>query len=122
GPHAVGDGIERDGKMASRAGSDVGLGLDPWVFEIAPTDRARTGAEEAGAGGDVGTRGPLHENPRRIRLLAVHREPEIRSALTAEARRLIEAALAGGSQGLFRRTGGSLDEADHLRLRRVVAE
>ena len=41
--------------------------------------------------------------------------------MTTEAGRLIEATLAGGSQGSFRRTGGSLNEADHLRLRRVVA-
>src|SRR5258705_474081 len=122
GPHAVVDGIECDAKVASRAGSDPGLGFDPRVVEVALTDRARATAEEAGSGGDVGARGPLHENPGRIRPFAVHRESQIRAALTTEARRLIEAALAGGSQGSFRRTGGGLNEADHLRLRRVVAE
>src|SRR5207244_2258029 len=97
------------------------LGLEPRVIEVARTDGPRATAEKAGSAGDVGARGPLHENPGRVRPFAVHRQSQIRAALTTEAGRLIEATLAGGSQGLFRRTGGSLNEADHLRLRRVVA-
>src|SRR4029434_321117 len=122
GPHAVVDGIERDAKVASRAGSDAGLGLDPRIVEVAPTDRARAAAEEAGSGGDVGAPGPLHENPGRVQVLAVHRESQIRAALTTDARRLIEAALAGRSQGSFRRTGGRLNGADHLRMSRRAPE
>src|SRR5690349_11058668 len=74
GPHAVVDRIERDAEVASRADSDVGLRLDARVVEIASTDRARTGAEEAGSRENVRARGPLHENPGGVRPFAVHRE------------------------------------------------
>src|SRR5438874_6521870 len=93
GAHAVVDGVERDVEVAGGADSDFGLGFDPRVIEITPTDRARAAAEQAGAGRHVGARSPLHQDPGRLRPLAVRRESEIRAALATEARSLVEGGL-----------------------------
>src|SRR6266567_4216836 len=120
GPHAVGDRVERDAKMACRANADHGLGLDARIVEIALTDRARAATEQTGPRGDICTRGPLHQNPGRIRPLAVLRQPQITPALTTKTWRLVKAALARGPEGQFRRTWGRFDEPDYPRLGRVV--
>src|SRR5262249_4483242 len=119
-PHAIVDRVERDTKMACRANADRGLGLDPGIVEITLADWARATTEQAGSRGDIGTRGPLHQNPGRLRPRAVLRQSQITPTLTTKAWRLAKAALTRGSEGQFRRAWGSFDEPDHLRLGRIV--
>src|SRR5215831_2234093 len=107
--------------MTCRANSDRGLGLDPGIVEIALTDRARAATEQASPRGNIGTRGPLYQNPGRIRHLAVLRQPQITPPLTTKAWLLVKAALARWPDGQFRRTWSCFDEPDNPRLGRVVA-
>src|SRR5262249_20881010 len=114
GPHAVVDRVERDAKIACRANADRGPGLDPGIVKVALADRARAATEQAGARSDIGTRGPLHQNPGRLRPRAVLRQSQITPTLTTKAWRLAKAALARGPEGQFRRAGGRFHEPNHF--------
>src|SRR5947208_8237790 len=120
GAHAVVDGVKRDAEVAGGADSDAGLSFDSRIVEITPTDRARAAAEQAGAGRHVGARSPLHQDPARLRPLAVRRESEIRAALATEARSLVEAALACRPERALGWTGGGLDKPHDLRPARSL--
>ena len=91
----------------------------PRIGEAASPHR-RVGAGGIRPGGDIGTRGPLHEDPGRIGVGCMPAQRQARSPLPADAGRLVKTAVGLRKQYRLAWAVGRLDEPHYLAAALVV--